>query len=55
MPPHALKWRGKQHNMVMMFEGGVGSDVDRILVILFLPKESYGAEVCCSRQNPYSG
>ena len=30
--------------MVMMFEGGVGSDVDRI-PRLFLPKESYSAGV----------
>jgi len=40
--------------MVMIFVGGVVLMLDGFLV-LFLPLKIYGAEVFCSRPNPYKG
>jgi hypothetical protein len=63
MASDVLKWgdpsnlhrrRVKRHTRVMLFDGGVGSDVNGIAV-LFLSLESCGAGVFCSRWNPYIG
>ena len=53
-PSNLLRRRVKRHTRVMLFEGGVGSDVNGIAV-LFLSLESCGTGVFCSRWNPNIG
>ena len=53
-PSNLHRRRDKRHTRVMLFEGGVGSDVNEIAV-LFPSLESCGAGIFCFRWNPYIG